>query len=375
MARKMIVLREDGSRPVLTETLAANEAQLQEIVKENPELLPLDEFGMSGPLLVVGRETTLRSGFIDLVGIARGGELILVEFKTGPQNSDFRHALAQLLHYGADLWQMSYDVFESTVARRYFATERCHDPRVRGKTSLSEAAAATWPDLSQEEHEQLRERLARQLETGAFHYVVAAQRFMETMERTIEYLNATSLAARFYAVEIVRFSADTLSAFESRTVRKPAPQGSNKMGTTVDEAALLQQIEDDTYRETLQGLFELCRGLGLHFEPGAVGGSIRLQTPDRAEPLSIAWVFPPGSSGWFGLRGLNFGFDPASAAKTPSVTPALEEYVSQLAAVPGIQRVKTPKLKAYYVDPDTAIRARARITEILAALVRRVGEA
>ena len=109
MARKMIVQLENGSSPVLTEEAAEDEGQLQEMMKTNPDLLPVDEFGMTGPLMVVGRETTLPSGAVDLVAVARSGELLIVEFKTGPQNADFRAALAQLLDYGADLWSLSYD--------------------------------------------------------------------------------------------------------------------------------------------------------------------------------------------------------------------------------------------------------------------------
>jgi RecB family endonuclease NucS len=120
MARKIMLQREGGSRPsILTEILADDEARLQQLMKENPELLPIEEFGMTGPPMVVGRETTLPSGAVDLIGISRGGDLLLIEFKTGPQNSDFRHVLAQLLDYGSDLWQMSYEEFESTVAKRY----------------------------------------------------------------------------------------------------------------------------------------------------------------------------------------------------------------------------------------------------------------
>ena len=106
MARKIMVWQEGESKSFLTEILADDEAQLQEIMKDNPDLLPIDEFGMTGPLMVVGRETTLPSGALDLLAVTQSGELLLVEFKTGPQNSDFRHVLAQLLDYGSDLWQM-----------------------------------------------------------------------------------------------------------------------------------------------------------------------------------------------------------------------------------------------------------------------------
>jgi hypothetical protein len=225
MPRKIIVFPESGADAVLRETPADNEAQLQELVKAHPELVPIDEFGMTGPLVVIGRETVLPSGSIDLVGLARGGELLLVEFKTGPQNPDFRHVLAQLLDYGSDLWRLSYEELESAVAARSFAGPHCHDERVRAATSLLEAARVTWPDLRDEEAALLQERLAAQLAGGGFHYVVAAQRFAPTVERTLEYLNAQLPQARFYAVEVVTFGAAGLSAYEARPASASTPPG------------------------------------------------------------------------------------------------------------------------------------------------------
>ncbi len=368
-----MVQREDGSRPISTEILAEDEAQLQEIVKENPELLPVDEFGMIGPLMVVGRETTLPSGAVDLLGVTRNGELLLIEFKTGPQNSDFRHVLAQLLDYGSDLWRMSYEEFESTVVNRYFSGDRCRDARLRGKTTLAEAACAIWPELS-EETLLLQERLTEQLTTGAFHYVVVAQRFTPTMKRTVEYLNATMSAARFYAVELVRFAADDISAFESRTVLKPVRRSPDSERATTNEAQFLEQIEDDAYRETLQELLEVCRGLGLRIGRGKRGLTIRLPTADRKEPLTIAWLFPPGISGWMGLLDLTLGFDSGSAAWTPSAAPALEDYLAKVVALPGVESAKPEWASAYHLDPDTTVRHRHKVADILAELVRRVSE-
>lgn len=135
MPRKMIVRTGQASSP-LVEGTAENEEQLQELVKDNPDLLPIEEFGMSGPLMVIGRETTLPSGAVDLVALARSGEILIIEFKTGPQNTDFRSAIAQLLDYGSDTWGMSFDEFEGTVPARYFASNRCLDARVRSKQSL-----------------------------------------------------------------------------------------------------------------------------------------------------------------------------------------------------------------------------------------------
>jgi hypothetical protein len=50
---------------------------------------------------------------------------LVIEFKTGPKNPDFRAALAQLLDYGSDLWQLTLDQFETAVAARYFVGDHC----------------------------------------------------------------------------------------------------------------------------------------------------------------------------------------------------------------------------------------------------------
>jgi hypothetical protein len=372
VARKMIVLREDGARPILAEVPAANEAELQELMKDNPDLVPIDEFDMTGPLLVVGRETSLPSGAVDLVAIARSGELLLIEFKTGPQNTDFRSVLAQLLDYGADLWRMSYDEFESSVVSRYLASDHCQDSRVRRKVSLVEAAHAIWPDLSQEDSLRFKERISQQLAIGSFHYLVVAQRFARPTEQTVEYLNALTQAARFYAVELVRFAADGLSAFESRTVSKPTRRAKDpKPIEYTNEVRFLEGIEEDAYRDALRELLDGCRGLDLRFEWGSVGTSIRLPTPDRPEPLTIAWLFPPGAVGWMSLSDLNLGFDPSSAEKTPSVSDALDKYLEKVALLPAAERVKPQWLRAYRLPPDTTVRSRHQILEIFAQLTGR----
>ena len=138
MPRQMLVSSDEGSQ-VLRESLAHDEAQLQQLLCDHPGLLPLEDLGLVGPPLVVGKETSVPSGAIDLVLLARGGEIVLVEFKTGPQNPDFRGALAHLLDYGSDLWGMSIDDFERTVALRYFSSNQAVG------RSMSDAPTSTTP--------------------------------------------------------------------------------------------------------------------------------------------------------------------------------------------------------------------------------------
>jgi len=376
LARKIIIQREDGTWPVLTETLAKNEAQMQEILKDNPDLLPIDEFAMTGPLLVVGRETSLPSGYVDLLCLARGGEILIIEFKTGPQNADFRHALAQMLDYGSDLWQMTYEEFENAVAVRFFTGAHCQDKRIKGQTTLATAARAIWPDQTEEEFATFRDKLSTQLIAGAFHYLIVAQRFTPTMERAIGYMNATMQNARFYAIELVRFAAVDLAAFESRTILKPDSQSNtSKAIASTNETLFLEGIVDNNYREILKHILDASTGLGLKLDWGTNGPSIRVQTPDRKEPLTIAWLYPPKVSGWNGLLDLSLGYDPNSAVATPSAQTALKNYVATVESLSGIEPVKPTRLRAFHLKPEIVTNHQYTLAEIFAELVRQIGAA
>lgn len=370
MPRKIIVRSSNHTFPVLEEQLADNEAQLQALVKDHPELIAVEELGLTGPMMVVGRETSLPSGAIDLVGVARSGDIVLVEFKTGPQNPDFRSALAQLLDYGSDLWKMTYEQFEQTVAARYFAGSYCLDTRYRGGTSISAAARIAWPEISEEELAQIQERLGQQLATGSFCYVVAAQRFTPTIERGIDYLNAT-MKARFFGVELVRFVGEGLSAFESRTTIKP-PRRNDQPQTTINESEFLANIADDEYRDAVHEILDTCRGLNYRFEWGTAGLSIRVPTQDRPEPLTVAWLFPPGKAGWMGLTNLTLGVDPWSADRCPSARPAIDAYLAAARELPHAIPTTRGKLEAIALSSQATIANKTAVIEVLSSLMTAV---
>ena len=222
MARRLVIELPDGSRQMLEQVPAENELLLQEQLKLQPELLPLEELGLVGPAVVVGRESSLDSGRVDLVLLGNGGDLALVEFKTGPQNPDFRGCLAQLLDYGSDLWGMTVDDFETRVAQRYFNGGHCPPGTVQPGTTLDEVLASQWTTTVVDAVD-WRERLQAQLRDGSFHYITVAQRFTPQVLRTLQYLNATMKSSRFSAVELVRFAGVNHAAFETRLVSVAEP--------------------------------------------------------------------------------------------------------------------------------------------------------
>lgn len=380
--RKLVVMGDDGKRDIMSEASVDNEAQLHDIVKETPELIPSDEFGISGPLLVVGCETSLQSGYADLLCVSSNGDIVIVELKTGPQNADFRKVLAQLIDYGADLWRMSYKEFKNAVALRYFASTHASGDMVSGKQSLAEAAREFWTGLSDEEMSMFRENLSDNLSSGSFRYVLVSQSFTQSMEKTVEYLNFTNTGSRFYAVELVRFAGDRLSVFEARNALKSdvsstdASRRKDSSGSlSIGESEFLGQIPDTSQRESLENLLEGCRGLGFRIGKGKRGLTIRLPVQERSEPVTVAWLFPPGVIGWMGLTELNFGFDSTNTSeKIPSTVVHLEKYADRVSELTVSREVERNWFRGRRINVESELQHHEELIEILAKLVRESSE-
>jgi hypothetical protein len=366
----MVLATADGATPVLNEVAAHDEAQLQQRLTANPDVIPIEEFGWTGPLMVVGRETVLPSGSVDLIGVARSGEILIAEFKIGPKNPDFRHALAQAVDYGADIWRMSMDEFDAAVVSRYFNGPYCPTGSpTKGCSSLLDAAEKVWgDDWTEEERISFVERVAEALRSGVLHFAVVAQRFTAAMERTVEYMNATA-TARFYLVELIRFSNGDIDAFEARTVLKPALAKQPTSASYGNAAAFLAAEQDATRRDRLERFFEFCAGINLVVFWGTKGISIKVPTPDDAPPLSIAWVHPTGVTGWGGLSGLALGFDHNSAAQHPSMGSALSAYVAGVRNLPGGRAATAKHLTASVFDSEAEAQNMEDITNLITVLV------
>jgi hypothetical protein len=363
---RKVLVAQGGATFDLIEAPAENEHHLQEVMKNNPTLLPVDDLGITGPLLVVGREASVASGSIDLVGAVPSGELVLVEFKTGPQNPDFRHALAQLIDYGSDLWGMTVEEFDKGIVQRYLEGHHC-PPAWKACQTLAGLAEQAWP-TDEFDWDGFTDRLAKVLSDGDFHYVVAAQKFTPQMTRTLEYLNTVTQAGHYHLVQMIQFNGPNMTAYAAQSITSPTTPRRAPAGSGASEASFLAALDDDPYRQALSDIFDSCRALGLTFAWGTKGASIRIATPDRSEPLSVGWIFPAGAS-WLGLTHLTLGYDSFSAKATPSVAGALGTYLERVSQVRGATAVTSKRLKAYTWTPPQVTAAKTQIIEALEALV------
>ena len=296
MPRRIMLQTGNDNVEILEEILADNEKQLQELVKDNPDLLPVEDLGMTGPLAVIGRETGLPSGSVDLVALSREGNLLVVEFKTGPNNPDFRAALAQLVDYGSDLWGRDWESFERDVPLRYFKSNHCPNRDLARCDTLLEALAYSWDGLDDGDRNRLKDRLTDQLNDGRFHYVLLAQRFTDTILKTIEYLNEVS-TPRFYAIEVVRFGEGSVEAFEARLIKGPSvrrPGTAGRRPPNLTELEFLDQFPEGAYGDAVRELVDHAKKCGYTVSLGSSGCSFRRRIPESAVAVTVAWIAPPG---------------------------------------------------------------------------------
>ena len=77
-----------------------DEATLHGLIEQTPEMLPLSG---APPLLILGREVPLGSGYADLVGVETSGRPVIIEVKLAQNNEARRAVVAQILAYAANL--------------------------------------------------------------------------------------------------------------------------------------------------------------------------------------------------------------------------------------------------------------------------------
>jgi hypothetical protein len=370
--RKILVTNGDH-HVQLVERAADNEYELQTVLLNHPGLVPAEDLGLDDDLLVVGRETMLASGSVDLLCLSKSGEVVIIEFKTGPQNPDFRHALAQVIDYGSDLWKLNgWSEFDEGVVHRFLAG-RYVDPGSKSTDGLRDAARRAW-GLDDQGWEALALRLDQVLDTGDFHFVVAAQRFTEQMKDSVRYLNGTTRYGKYFLIELIRLDGTSQKAYAAQVVEKPSARSAGTAtAARATEADFLAAIGDPDYREAMSQLFSTVSALGLVLAWYSKGASIRLKSPDRTEPISIGWVFLEGGQ-WYTAKHVTFGVDPATRANHPTIAGAISTFCQNLGEIAG-GKPAGGSLDAVVFEPTVFPDVKAQVFDLLAALKSDAGAA
>jgi hypothetical protein len=244
-----MLMRDVSGEHLIAESELPLEKNLHDVLTQHPALLPDEDLSL-GQLVVVGRESSLPSGYADLVLVDDRGQLCLVEVKKAG-NPDTRQVVAQLLDYAAALWGQTLAQFEKGVVIPYLDTLEDNDAE-----DLASHLGMVFddPETGEERAPAIVQRLEQTLETGDFTLVVAAPHVPLGVQRVLEYLNARG--QRFYGLEVSYFKGPP-DCFVPRLVVMPPAAGPSGGGATappIERESFLEEVPDHVQAEVSEFL-------------------------------------------------------------------------------------------------------------------------
>lgn len=378
-----------GRLRILQESPIELEERLQEVLKENPHLIPATDLGLQPPLLVVGRESALASGYADLVCIDRNGMLVIVEVKRDKEG-DARRAIAQALDYGSDIWHEMREAvrggreattaFEETVAIPYFTSSRY--PEKDRPQSLREAATGLWESMTESAGtnwwDSFQGSLESTLISGRYAYIVFAPNIPENVRTTIEYLSATANFS-FAAVEVDHFTdkAKNFEVYAPHAVAVPPPitkpVSISRPTVHISCDQWLATLTSDEGRDFFQQLIPHLEPIpGVHLvytQAGYFGITLSRPWGDGSIKLWLSDSYSGGlGRGLFAPRDvLRLGYSQG----TPEVfRQALDPWISSLVSEFGAQEMRATQSRYGRWDiPDRRLDA-TRVAEAIAKAVQ-----
>ncbi len=196
----IIISKNGKNAKKIDKTIIEKEDYLQQYIYDNPGSIPIYDIKEDVKLLIVAREYPTESGPIDALGIDGDGDIYIIETKLY-KNPDKRLVVAQVLDYGASLWNTyaNYADFFALIDREINKTFG-----IGVNQKIIEAFGIT-----KEELDILYENLRNNLSEGNYKFVVLMDQLHARLKDLIIYLNQNS-QFDIYAVEMEYYNYNDL---------------------------------------------------------------------------------------------------------------------------------------------------------------------
>lgn len=371
--RDPIFLRHaDGSLVRMERTPYDSEDLLQTLLADYPDLLAGDRLEPGEPRrwLLVSREAGVpaeKGGgtrwSLDHLFLDQDAIPTLVEVKRSSDTRIRREVVGQMLDYAAhaaEHWSMERirTLFERT----------CEQLRITPEASLQELLGETAdPDAYWTEVE-------TNLEAGRMRLVFVADEIPPELERIIEYLNGQMERTTVVGVEVPQFVCGELQTLVPRvvglTMEARTRKGSGRSRSRIAPEQLIDAFGGAG--GAVSTFLSQCERQGLSVLFGDTGCSVRMKLPDRSKPSSVAWLFPPGVTGWMGLTGITVGCERAMLSPDEPLAPAFQDYLEAISRLPGAQAGDKGYVATFEIPAERAAEQLPIILERIAELRDRV---
>ena len=122
----------------------------------------------------------------------------------------------------------------------------------------------------------------------------------DELERIVRFLNAAMPEVEVLAVEVKQFRSQSGRMLVSRVIGRssvalPSTGAPRRVAT---HASFLEEFPDGAQRSVAERLLDAAVKHGAKLEWGSRGCSARVQSPAWQQPVTVAWLYPPGTSGY-----------------------------------------------------------------------------
>jgi len=305
-AGKPVIIRPDKSTPTLERIAldkggAYNEAWLQALIHDHPQILPINDIepGFGTPI-PVAMEVACGAGFIDNLYLTPSGEIILVETKLWRNVQARREVVAQALDYVAALMGLGYQGFETAILK------------ARGGGASLYALVADQPDAADESS--FIDAVSRNLRRGRMLVIALGDGIRQEAEALAELLQSHAGAHFTFAlVEIGTWrnveTGDIIAVPNTLAQTVMIERGI----VVIDESGMpmikpmptgavtkAQSITEEMFYEALAkrnpGLPTILKAFVAKLAPLGVYGDfkrtlqLRVDIPEQAKPLTIGYI-------------------------------------------------------------------------------------
>jgi hypothetical protein len=167
--------------PIDYHTRIYDEAWLQELLRQHPEILPVAEIEpMVSDLIPIGREVITDTGIIDNLFISPTGYLVLIETKLWRNPEAKRDVVVQAIDYGSSIAKWRYEKLEDIVkayTRKYENSEMNLAEWVGNNHSL--------PD----DRRYFEDTVTKNLRLGRFVTLIVGDKIRQSVIEMLNYVN------------------------------------------------------------------------------------------------------------------------------------------------------------------------------------------
>ncbi len=341
MGERIYIKSGGGGIEPLDETAFESEDALQALIANHPELLDGEQMRPGNPLrwLLVSREKGIASDAdagnrwaVDHLLVDQDATPTLVEVKRGANTEIRRTVIGQMLEYAAHAAQ-TWTADELHRSFEASAKARGVEPADELRNFLELPLEPAEPGEEQEGGD-FWERVATNLEARRMRLLFVADELPDELKRVVEFLNAQMFGIEVLAVEIKQFrggAAQTLvPRVYGRLAKEPAGGGGRGPRPLITREQFLASLPDDATRGTVEKILDAAQHAGARLEWGSVGVSIRARCALWYQPLTVAWLYPPGVKGWYGLTDIALGTSYYPSYMEDSLRRVVQRYIKGL---------------------------------------------